>query len=551
MQSTKVFLFYGVLLAVTACVIGVSPASDSAGLAGEWEGFVSVTPATLWRISARFEQVEAGWQGTIDVPGAAGIPLKRVGIENLRVRFELEMEGEQIVFEGALRGGDLTGSVALGGETYPFDLHYLPELPRPENRVETWNQDLDAVLDRFLKYDRSFAPQAQERFRSEIAELRTLLPKKNDQEIIVALSRAVALSGNAHTRLYLLRNRTELRRLPIRTYWFRDGLYVIRATDEHRDTLRCRIVAIGGEDPLKIKRQVAPLFAGNESWLEYKSPFFMTSPEILRGLGVVANMESVEIRFACGDDKTFTRTLRPLPLDRQNRPTEPWWDLSPLSEGETISALQADDPALPMYLKNPRRHYWFEYLEPHKTLYFQYNRSQNMPEGERFAEFAKRLLQFVDGHPVARFIVDLRFNTGGNNQIAAGFMERLAQREKEGKIGKLFVIVGRSTFSAGISHAAHLKQFSQAIFVGEPIGDELDTWSEGGNVVLPNSRLTVHFTNGFHSLSNVKRPELEPYYRSDLDLEDLDPDVVVGRSADDYFSGRDPALEAALSYELK
>ena len=35
-----------------------------------------------------------------------------------------------------------------------------------------------------------------------------------------------ALGGNAHTRLYLVRNRTEVRRLPLRVWHFRDGFRV-------------------------------------------------------------------------------------------------------------------------------------------------------------------------------------------------------------------------------------------------------------------------------------------------------------------------------------
>ena len=65
--------------------------------------------------------------------------------------------------------------------------------------------------------------------------------------------------------------------------------------------------------------------------------------------------------------------------------------------------------------------------------------------------------------------------------------------------------------------------------------------------MLPNSGLTVHFTNGFHSLSNVEHPENEQYEWSDLDLEDLAPDIVVRASSEDYLAGRDPALEAILA----
>lgn len=92
-----------------------------------------------------------------------------------------------------------------------------------------------------------------------------------------------------------------------------------------------------------------------------------------------------------------------------------------------------------------------------------------------------------------------------------------------------------------------MKQFTEVILVGEPVGDKLDTWSEGGNIILPNSQLTVHFTNGFHGYSTIEYPEFKPYFQ-DLTVSDLEPDILVRLSSDDYFSGHDPALESILSY---
>jgi len=54
-----------------------------------------------------------------------------------------------------------------------------------------------------------------------IANLKTSATTLDDRHLIVALARTLAAIGNAHTRLYLLRNRTVLRRLPIRVRWFR------------------------------------------------------------------------------------------------------------------------------------------------------------------------------------------------------------------------------------------------------------------------------------------------------------------------------------------
>ena len=109
--------------------------------------------------------------------------------------------------------------------------------------------------------------------------------------------------------------------------------------------------------------------------------------------------------------------------------------------------------------------------------------------------------------------------------------------------GRLFVIMGRATFSAGLYSAAWLAQHTEAVFVGEPAGDVLDYWSEGGNIQLPHSGVTVHFANGFHGYSKRSYPEREPFFE-DLSVESLEPDLPVSFSFADWRAGRDPALEA-------
>jgi len=116
----------------------------------------------------------------------------------------------------------------------------------------------------------------------------------------------------------------------------------------------------------------------------------------------------------------------------------------------------------------------------------------------------------------------------------------------------VYVITGRATFSAGLFHALQLRQEVNAILVGEPVGDELDFWSEGGNVLTPNSRLSLHYADRFHSMSSVARPEFRQYLVTDTDLSITKamPDILVRMSARDYFAGRDPALQAVRSSRI-
>ena len=114
---------------------------------------------------------------------------------------------------------------------------------RPKLTPSQWREDLQFAVDTFLARDRSFSPRAREQFRQAIASLQRTVDSKTDEQVIVELAKAVALAKNAHTRLYLVRNRSELRRYPIRVWWFPEGLYVVRTTPEYAALLGARIFA--------------------------------------------------------------------------------------------------------------------------------------------------------------------------------------------------------------------------------------------------------------------------------------------------------------------
>lgn len=428
------------------------------------------------------------------------------------------------------------------------DTQLTSESGRQRLTPAQWREDLQFAVDTFLARDRSFSPEARRQFRSAIAELQRTADGKSDDQIIVEFAKAVALAKNAHTRLYLLRNRSELRHYPIRVWWFADGLYVVRATPEYSELLGARILRIAGRNVEQVKQRVAPLFAGNASWRTYMSAYTMTSPDVLIGLGLIASDGRAEIEFTNRHGKEGKRRLQPLPLRRSDQPTESWWDLCPTrprDDGSWLSALSLDAAHLPLYLQNTERQYWSHYLQKARLFYIQFDRAGNAPTGESLSEFGKRALTELQSSAVNKIVVDVRFNTGGDLSIGRPFINQLAAFAKERKI-KVYVITGRATFSAGIFHAMQLRQYANAILVGEPIGDVLEIWSEGGNLLTPNSRLSLHYADRLHSYSPAERPEFKQYLVTDTDLSITNamPDILVRVSARDYFSGRDPALDA-------
>ena len=426
----------------------------------------------------------------------------------------------------ACLGALLIAEVALGGD-----------------RREAWQADLQVLSDSLLAKDRSFSPAAREQFRRELAKLKNSLPRLDDDAILAGVSRLVALAENAHTRLRLdpTPDGTFATQFPIRIWFFQDGPYVIRTSADYRKALGCRVVAINGHAVSQAKEDVSHLFAGNASWTDYLAPIYFESPDVLHGLGLLGAKDVATFTFLDRRGKTFELSVRASPI-AQN--WETWQELSPVFPADGGLTSTALEPSrVPMYLSHPDQAYWFEFLPERQLLYFQFNIADNAATGPSFQEFADSLLAFFRSQSVRTMIVDLRLNSGGNLEVARDFMKDLGRKTT----ARLFVITGRCTFSAGLYHAAQLKQFSHAIFVGEPVGDRLDYWAEGGMMQLPHSGAVIEYADGFHRYSLRDYPQNRPYYAT-LDIPNLAPDIPVPMSSRDYFSGRDAALDAIERY---
>jgi hypothetical protein len=364
----------------------------------------------------------------------------------------------------------------------------------------------------------------------------------SDDEVLVRIARITTLAHNAHTRLYFLRNRTEVRRMPIRAWWFGPELRVVRAAPGYRQLLGCRIDKVGSLTASTAKARVSGLFAGSPDWRTYMSSYSLTSPEVLHGTGIIASSDApVRYSFSGCGAASGQKSISALPLAKSAKPLESWWDLSPYYPGaadDWIQVLQDKGGALPLYQRHPEKNYWFDPKAPGGIFYIQYNRAADAPD-EDMAGFASRVRQALANQPPPAVVVDLRFNTGGNGNLTTKLVDAL---KKVSPATPFYVITGRATFSAGIVAAAQLRELRRVKIVGEPIGDGLDFWAEGGNIILPYSGLYVHFANGAHSLSPKPCPTRD--YCDDLSVTSLTPDIPAQLTWAAYRALRDPAMEA-------
>jgi tetratricopeptide (TPR) repeat protein len=194
-----------------------------------------------------------------------------------------------------------------------------------------------------------------------------------------------------------------------------------------------------------------------------------------------------------------------------------------------------DGAPAPPWLKDPKNKFWFERLPDSKAVYAQVNEVNDKAD-ETLADFSKRLLAFVEANEVDKLVLDLRLNRGGNGGLLRPLVVGLV-KSKVNRRGGLFVLMGRSTWSAAQFLLNRLEAYTDVLFVGEPSGSKGNHYGDSRRITLPNSGVTVR-------VSVYYWQEWEPWDPRPWTA----PHVTAELSSGDYRAGLDPALRAALAY---
>lgn len=395
--------------------------------------------------------------------------------------------------------------------------------------AERWRADVRYLAEELPKRHKNlFATMPREEFDRTIRALGERMASLTPQEAFVEVARIVARVRDGHTRVTKNDpNGLVLRQYPLALYLYRDGLFVQAAAPEYAAAIGGRVVKIGtatADHAIRAARELVT--HDNEMTIRARLPAVLTSPEALRGLHIVEDMERAPFVVERGGER-ITVGVKPVALG----PRDTWVDARDQSTG----------PA-PLWLKDPSNRYWFEYLDDSRTLYVQYNAVSDKRD-ESVATFFARVFATAEQKPVDRFVLDIRNNGGGSNMLNLPIVHGLIRSEKLNQRGKLFVVLGRRTFSAAVSLAADLERHTQAIFVGEPTGGTPNHFGsiaesdEPTSITLPNSRLTITYSNEF----------IQRSYPGDT-RQWIAPSIAAELTSEAYRSGVDPAMTAILAY---
>jgi hypothetical protein len=358
-------------------------------------------------------------------------------------------------------------------------------------------------------------------FQQSVTDLAENVPNLNDAQMNVEIMRIVASLGDGHTRAFSIADAERPARLPLEMRWFSDGLVVIAASPEYEEAVGAQVVQIGTHPLDDVYEAVKPLNAAdNEMQILNDTPIYMGMPTILYGLDLIPDQDRVTFRFEAQDESQFDLELRPLSGD---------------AEGFVSIYEEAGVPR-PLYEQNRQAFYWVQDLPESNAVYVQYNACREQ-EGKPFESFVEEVFALVDRSPDTRLVLDLRFNGGGDQGVITPFIEAIKTRPMFDQPGKLFVIIGRGTYSSALQNAITLSREYNATLVGEPTGGKPNQYGEVRHFDLPNVGIRVNYST--HYWRNY--PKGDPL--------SLEPDIPAVVTIADLLAGRDPALEIALQRE--
>src|SRR2546426_4403267 len=380
---------------------------------------------------------------------------------------------------------------------------------------DAWRADLRYLAAEFpRRHINAFHTITRERFAEEVEHLDAAIPRLTNDESVVGLMRTVALVGDGHTHLDLP---PSFPRYPIELHWFGDELRVVAAGAPYHAALGARVSAIGDVSLADLMKRTTELVPRGETagWTRETAAMQLTSPEVLHGLGVIADRQRAPFVLENAASERMTVTV------------------SPARIGDFSSWRMAGGDTPPLYLRRLNEQWWTEFLPDTQTVYFSF---RAYPQEAEFRERAAALAKLLDESHAHRLVIDLRRNQGGDFQRFRAFLLPIIEaRPAINRAGGLFVIIGPGTFSAAGVSALDLRNRAQAILVGVPAGVRPNHYGDHEEFRLPNSGLRISYATQYHQFSAATDSEITP-------------DKRIEPTWEEFRAGRDPVMEWILSY---
>lgn len=481
------------------------------------------------------------YQGKAETSEGAEVDLKLnlyCGEDGYQVRLQTSM-GEFKVSKAEVKGGRLAltldtgaalgsielrptptgfaGQFELAGGRGPVELTRTGEAeppsafqPRLDLTAAQWREDLRFLAEELPKrHANAFSTTPRARFETAVRAVDRRLARLNGDEAYVALEQLVNLVGDGHTYIRFPPDRA---RLPIEITRFGQEFRVTGAGPGLERALGARVLRIGVTPITRARELALTLTPVGEhmSLREARAEAYLTTGLTLHGLGITSRRDLAA--FTLQDDGGRTFSL----------------DVTAVAAGAKLELKRAfRNP--PLWMRRTEESFWCEPLAGSRTLYCAFR-----GYGDLRAK-VQAMFKQIDATNSRRLVIDMRDNGGGDYTVGeAELIRPIAAHPDINRKGALYVLIGIQTFSAAMNNAARFADQTEAVLVGETIGEKPNSYQEPREFALPNSRLTVRVSTLWYAFKKSGENAVRP-----------DNEIIPAWM--DVKAGRDPVLDWVLA----
>gem|GEM_PF-282970 len=509
-MKNKIFFTFICILCLIITV--VSAETTLKNFMGYWEGENTSgnqkSPAKLI-ISPNDDQADVFyWGGDFKIPMTATAELDHLYLQT-------SIQGYTFNATYTLdQNNTLKGEIVRISPTGEIELR-SGELKKFETDQMGWALDVDYLKKTLPKnHINLFFKTSEEAFNQACDELIERANSLSPAEVFLGIKEILALVDDPHTEIYGYNN---YRKEYYPVYFQKIGrdYYLFATTPEYEELLGAKLISIAGKDKDEILRKLERIIpAQNEIGVAYNAQEFLNSPLALAWCQVIDGENEQFVVEKDGVRVEITPERLSESKFRQNIVQLEWTP--------SLAEQRTDE------------HFFYEYFEADGILYFQYNQCQDntQPGQPKFFKIQSDLINLLNNKAVKKFIVDMRYNSGGNS-IYGTMLAKAIQTVNPNT--DIYVIIGNKTFSSAIINTMDFKNYCNATIVGEPTTSGANHYGELGSFILPNLKLPVYYSTKY-------------FKNSENDSNWLKPDIFVYRNFDDYISGIDTVFEAIKGF---
>ena len=385
-------------------------------------------------------------------------------------------------------------------------------------REQAWAGDLNYLQKRIREMHYALDEAiAEDDFNSLFDELTSSIITLSDEQIVVEIMKIMGSLGSGHNFIIPTSPKVgALKKLPVQFYQFNDGMFIVDAKEGFEQWIGYQVESIG-DMPIEKALEKTNVVNARDNAMQtlWQGPYFLAMPDVMKGLGIIEDENRVILTLRENTGKTEKVTLQPINWNFTGFPRIP-----PLKNGSQ-----------PLYLSKMNDIFWYESISEDHAIYIQFNSVQNKDE-QSLDDFTLEIKNQIVQKKTQFLILDLRHNSGGNGAIRNHMLKLLVQFEANNPEGKIFVLMGRRTYSAAQNLLTEISKLTNAILVGEPSSSKPSSIGEAGWFQLPYSGLLGIISSQYH-----KSSEAEDFRNW------IAPHIPVTLSSTDYFAGNDKALE--------